>query len=175
MAYWFDISLKALSTCLIVYVMMIPILKHHNVLNIVDGIAGILVFVVTLIFYQTYRYILFAIIIAVIMILYGVASYIMQKKGRLFFLLLNVRKIHYKEIDSEIDGLCAKEGLDPELIHYHEKFFFFMRILGGDVTALKKVIKGLDEAIRKRFNYSFALRYGVFLIIFIILAILWRY
>ena len=175
MANWFDLSLKALSTCLIVYMMMIPILKHHNVFNIVDGIAGLLILIVSFAYFGVSKQLEYALIIAIILILYGTISYFLHKKSRLFFLLFNVRKSHFKDVDQEMNQLCEKHGLDPEFIHYREKFFFFFQILGGDPIALKKVLKELDETVKKRFRYHFAIQYTVFLSIFVILAILWRY
>jgi len=175
MEYWFSLVLKAIATVLIVYAMMIPLFKHHNVLNLFDGLFVLILIILLLSFESTIHYFIFGIVMGSIGLLYGCLKFFVLNRTDESYFIFHVTFKDKANIESCLEELLENATIEPDMIQLDSKYPFVFRMKIQDKTVKKNFLKAFDQMIRIRFNYAFLLRYGIFLVIFIILAIIWRY
>lgn len=175
MAYWFDLTLKAISSIAIIYLMMIPVFKHHNVMNLIDLIASIAFILVLIIFIETTYYLVFGIVFGTSLIGYLGVRVLFKYRHEGHFVLFNLGKSDYEAMNLAIVETATQAQMPLESITYPDHFPYVYRVKINDRKAIHKFNKVLDDTIKKRFSYRFGTRYVIFLMIFIILALIWRY
>jgi len=175
MAYWFDLMLKAISSVAIIYLMMIPVFKHHNVLNLIDLIASIAFILVFIVFIDTTHYLGFGIVFGISLVGYLGVKVFFNFRHEGHYVLFNLGKSDFGSMDMAIAETATANRIALENITYTDKYPYVYRLKIEDRKATHKFNKSLDETIKKRFSYRFGYRYVIFLMIFIILAMIWRY
>lgn len=170
----FSIILKAIATVFIVYALMIPLYKHHNLVNLFDGGIVFLSVIVLLIFEATTAYLLFGIMMGTLLILYLVLKYGVLKRFNQWYFIFHVTRKDLIALDELKQKMIDEAVIEPNEILL-SKYPFLLQIIPSDHIKRKLMMKYLDRAIKTKFNYLMSIRYGIFLLIFIILAIIWRF
>ena len=170
----FSIILKAIATVIIVYAMMIPLFKHHNIVNILDGVFIFLSIILLLIFESTTLYLVFGILMGITGIAYLLLKYIVLKRLNDWFFIFHVTKKDKVRLEEEIQTMIAETTIESEDFKVLSHPCLFQLTLQNK-SLRKKFLKDFEQVIKTKFSYIFGIRYGVFLLIFIILAIIWRY
>jgi hypothetical protein len=170
MLNWFEMILKGLATVFIVYALMIPVLKHHNLLNWIDGFFIIILSIILLAYAPTQSYLGFAVVFGSASLLYIVLKGLFAYYGYYYFWVFNVKKTKYLDMKALIDKASQDNGIDPSQYVYQAKTYFLIKLQSIRPANLKPFYKAVEESIKKQFSYPFALWYGVFMMTFIILA-----
>ena len=170
----FSIILKAIATVIIVYAMMIPLFKHHNIVNIIDGAFVFLSVVILLIFESTTLYLVFGIILGVTILAYFILKYLVLKRLNGWYFICHVTKKDKVVMEEEIQTMIFETPIESDDFKLLSHPCLFQLSLQNK-SLRKKFLKDFEQIIKTKFSYIFGIRYGVFLLIFIILAIIWRY
>lgn len=171
----FSIVLKSIGTVIIVYALLIPLLKHHNVVSFIDGVFVLVVTILLFVFTNTESYIVFTVIMGVLLLIYLGLKLFWQKDKSEWLLMFHVSTKDYQALVTKFSEMIEKGIIEPDMVVYDQKFPFICRINIKDKIVKKNFLKSLDQLLKTDFAYPFAFRYGLFLVTFIILAMIWRY
>lgn len=170
----FSIILKAIATVIIVYAMMIPLFKHHNIINVIDGIFVFLSVVILLVFESTTLYLVFGIIMGVFIFTYLIIKFIVLKRLNDWYFIFHVTKKDKSVMEAEIQTMISETSIESDDMRF-STYPCLIQLSIQNRALRKKFLKEFEQIIKVKFNYIFGIRYGIFLMIFIILAVIWRY
>jgi len=175
MVEWFSLVLKSFGTVILVYSLLIPLFKHHNMLNLIDGLFVFVIEVIVLSFMETQNYLAFMIIIGSLLLAYVVIRiFVLRDKGE-WYILFHITLKDRQAVESKFNEMIESSLIEPEMVVYDQKYPFLCKINIKDKTLKKTFFKNLDQMLKTSFSYPFAFRYGLFLLTFILLVMIWRY
>ena len=171
----FSITIKALATVIIVYTMMIPLFKHHSIVNVFDGAFVIISVIFLLLFQNTTNYLGFGMVAFVLLLAYLVLKFVGLKKLNTWHFIFHITFKDKPFIEPIIQTIIDESNLDSTMIVTSLKYPFLFQLHIQDHSVKKQFYKTFENSIKSKFSYLFGVRYGSFLLIFIILAMIWRY
>lgn len=172
---WFSLVLKSLGTVIIVYALLIPLFKHHNFLSLIDGVFVFVATIILFSFVNTTSYLAFFIVIGGLMIVYGILRLFVLKDKSEWYILFHVMMKDRQALGNKLSEMIENGTIEPGMVFYDDKYPFLTRISIKDKKIKKDFFKNIDQILKTNFSYPFALKYGLFLLTFVILVIIWRY
>lgn len=172
---WFSLVLKSLGTVIIVYALLIPLFKHHNFLSLIDGVFVFVATIILFSFVYTTSYLAFFIVIGGLMIVYGILRLFVLKDKSEWYILFHVMMKDRQALGNKLSEMIENGTIEPGMVFYDDKYPFLTRISIKDKKIKKDFFKNIDQILKTNFSYPFALKYGLFLLTFVILVMIWRY
>ncbi len=172
---WFSLVLKSLGTVIIVYALLIPLFKHHNFLSLIDGVFVFVATIILFSFVNTTSYLAFFIVIGGLMIVYGILRLFVLKDKSEWYILFHVMMKDRQALGNKLSEMIENGTIEPGMVYYDDKYPFLTRISIKDKKIKKDFFKNIDQILKTNFSYPFALKYGLFLLTFVILVMIWRY
>ncbi len=169
-----EIILKAVASVGIIYALLIPSFKHHYVVKIIDSIGFGLIVLSSAILCETTNYLAVGIVMGCCLIVYAVVSFLTYRRNETWLMMFNLNISGYEAVKATL--MSNPELLDDELkesIHWVK--WPFILIKPTNKKTVKELTKPLETAIKTQKAYPFYVQYGLFLLVFILLILIWRY
>lgn len=172
---WFSLVLKSLGTVIIVYALLIPLFKHHNFLSLIDGVFVFVATIILFSFMNSTSYLAFFIVIGALIIGYVILRLFILKDRSEWYIFFHVMMKDKDTLENKLSEMIEKGIIEPGMVYFDNKYPFLTRISIKDKKIKIDFFKNIDQILKTNFSYPFALRYGLFLLTFVILVMIWRY
>ncbi len=175
MEAYFDLFLKGLITVVILYIAFDTIFAYHPSVLLVDMAAIVLVLVLSFSFIGTDKIVIYAIVLAVVVISDIVIRIILFKKGVFHYLIYPLINKDVERCQEVVSHLKSAHNLKNENVSFREKFPFIIVISGSTAEKTKTFIRELDKEFSKfpkRFHWF---QYVNIIMALIFMAAIWRF